>query len=47
MESEITLQITLIKPTPNIVFGLQKGTGTNYATVQKQISLGYQAFQQT
>ncbi len=28
----------LIKPTPGIVFGLQKGPGNNYETVQKQIS---------
>ncbi|WP_090381106.1 DUF5990 family protein [Dyadobacter sp. SG02] len=38
MESEITLQIILIKPTPDVVFGLQKGAGTNYETVQKQIA---------
>ena|SRR5258706_9273255 len=37
MESEITLQIILIKPTPKVVFGLQKGSGSNYETVQKQI----------
>jgi hypothetical protein len=37
MESEITLQIILIKPTPKCVFGLQKGSGNNYETVQKQI----------
>lgn len=37
MESEITLQIMLIKPTPDVVFGLQKGAGKNYETVQKQI----------
>ena len=37
MESEITLRITLIKPTPGVVFGLQKGSGNNYETVQKQI----------
>jgi hypothetical protein len=37
MESEITLQIILIKPTPDVVFGLQKGSGNNYETVQKQI----------
>jgi hypothetical protein len=36
MESEITLQIILIKPTPGVVFGLQKGSGNNYETVQKQ-----------
>lgn len=38
MESEITLQIVLLKPTPNVAFGLQKGTGPNYTTVQKQIA---------
>ncbi|WP_439585672.1 DUF5990 family protein [Dyadobacter bucti] len=38
MESEITLQIILIKPTQDVVFGLQKGAGMNYETVQKQIS---------
>ena len=37
MESEITLQIILVKPTPKVVFGLQKGSGSNYETVQKQI----------
>jgi hypothetical protein len=37
VESEITLQIILIKPTPQVVFGLQKGSGSNYETVQKQI----------
>ena len=37
MESEITLQIILIKPTSGVVFGLQKGSGNNYETVQKQI----------
>jgi len=39
VESEITLQIILIKPTPGVVFGLQKGSGNNYETVQKQIPL--------
>lgn len=38
MKSEITLQIILTKPTPAVVFGLQKGSGNNYETVQKQIS---------
>ncbi|MEI9910961.1 MAG: DUF5990 family protein [Bacteroidota bacterium] len=38
LESEITLQIILIRPTPEVVFGLQKGAGNNYETVQKQIS---------
>jgi hypothetical protein len=37
MESEITLQIILIKPTPGVIFGLQKGSGSKYETVQKQI----------
>src|SRR5215510_7512439 len=37
MEREITLQIILTKPTPNVIFGLQKGSGSNYETVQKQI----------
>ena len=37
VESEITLQIILIKPTPEVVFGLQRGSGSNYETVQKQI----------
>ncbi len=39
MESEITLQIILIKPTPKVVFGLQKGSGSNYETIQKQIPI--------
>jgi hypothetical protein len=38
MESEITLQIILIKPTSEVVFGLQKGSGNNYETVQKQMA---------
>ena len=37
MQSEITLQIILVKPTPGVMFGLQKGSGSNYETVQKQI----------
>ena len=36
MEAEINLQIILIKPTPGVVFGLQKGSGSVYETVQKQ-----------
>ncbi len=36
MELEIKLQIVLCKPTPGVVFGLQKGAGNNYQTVQKQ-----------
>lgn len=39
MESEITLQIILMKLPPNVVFGLQNGAGNNYKTVQKQISI--------
>ncbi len=39
MESEITLQIILVKPTPGVMFGLQKGAGNNYETVQKQIAV--------
>ena len=38
METEITLHIILINPTPGVMFGLQKGSGSNYETVQKQIS---------
>ena len=38
MISELTLQIILIEPTPGVVFGLQKGSGSNYETIQKQIS---------
>ena len=38
MESEITLQIVLTKPTPDVVFGLQVGSGKMYETVQKQMS---------
>jgi hypothetical protein len=38
MESEVKLQIILLKPTPGVIFGLQKGSGSNYETVQKQNS---------
>lgn len=38
MQSEINLQIILTSTTPNVVFGLQKGAGAKYETVQKQIS---------
>ena len=37
METEITLHIILINPTPGGMYGLQKGSGNNYETVQKQI----------
>lgn len=36
MELELKLRIILIKPTPGVLFGLQKGSGSNYETVQKQ-----------
>lgn len=29
----------MIRPTPDVVFGLQKGSGGNYESVQKQISI--------
>jgi hypothetical protein len=38
MEPEITLRIFLLKPTPEVDFGLQKGSGSHYETVQKQRS---------
>jgi hypothetical protein len=38
METEVILQIILIKPTRDVDFGLQKGSGNNYETVQKQRS---------
>lgn len=38
MEFQLDLEIILQKPTPNVDFGLQKGTGSNYETVQKQRS---------
>ncbi|GAO44726.1 DUF5990 family protein [Flavihumibacter petaseus] len=37
MESKITLQVILIKPTRGVVFGVQSGSGNDYETVQKQI----------
>ena len=40
METEIILQIILIKPTKDVDFGLQKGSGNNYETIQKQRSIG-------
>ena len=33
----MTLQIILTRPTPDVIYGLQKGSGNNYETVQKQI----------
>jgi len=38
MESDITLQIILTRPTPDVLYGLQKGAGNNYETVQKQMA---------
>ncbi len=38
MTLEITLHIILQKPTVNVDFGLQKGSGSNYETVQTQKS---------
>jgi len=40
METEIALQIILIKPTKDVDFGLQKGSGNDYETIQKQRSNG-------
>ena len=40
MENEITLRIKLLKPPAGVDFGLQKGAGSNYETVQKQRSAG-------
>jgi hypothetical protein len=40
MEDEIALRIQLLKPTPGADFGLQKGSGSNYETVQTQRSTG-------
>ena len=36
MESEITLRIILTSPIPGVMWGLQKGSGNKYETVQKQ-----------
>jgi len=40
MEGELTLRIVLETPPADIVFGLQKGRGSAYETVQKQRSTG-------
>ena len=40
MENELTLRIILLKPPAGVDFGLQKGAGRDYETVQKQRSLG-------
>jgi hypothetical protein len=39
MEFEITLYIILLNPTPGVDFGLQKGAGSKYETVQTQRSI--------
>jgi Family of unknown function (DUF5990) len=38
MEFELTLKIILDNPPPSVDFGLQKGAGTDYETVQTQKS---------
>src|SRR5918993_6107791 len=40
MDRELTLRIILEKPTAVVDFGLQKGHGSNYETVQTQRSVG-------
>jgi hypothetical protein len=40
MDRELTLRIILQKPTSRVDFGLQKGRGNNYETVQAQRSKG-------
>src|ERR1041385_7098125 len=40
MENELTLRIILLKPPAGVDFGLQKGAGRDYETVQKQRSKG-------
>ena len=44
METEITFQIILIKPTKDVDFGLQNGSGNDYETIQKQRSNGEDLF---
>src|SRR5689334_17033575 len=36
----INLRIILQAPTPGVMFGLQKGKGSHYETIQKKISDG-------
>ena len=36
MEHQITLQIILVRPTKDVEYGLQKGSGSKYETIQKQ-----------
>jgi hypothetical protein len=40
MESELTFRIVLEKPPAGVDFGLQKGAGRDYETIQKQRSTG-------
>lgn len=40
MEHELKLRIVLEKPPADVDFGVQKGRGTNYETIQKQTSKG-------
>lgn len=36
MNTELQFKITLLKPTPEVDFALQKGSGNAYQTIQKQ-----------
>lgn len=36
MEQELTFRIILLNPTQGVLFGLQKGSGNKYETIQKQ-----------
>ena len=38
MTKDISLKIVLQDPTPGVVYGLQKGKGSHYETIQKQTS---------
>lgn len=38
MDQTATIKIILLNPTPGVIYGLQKGSGNNYETVQKQQS---------
>ena len=40
MEHELTLRVVLEKPPTGVDFGVQKGRGANYETIQKQRSKG-------
>src|SRR5688572_11568201 len=40
MERELTMRIILEKPTAGVDFGVQKGRGNNYETIQTQTSKG-------